>query len=386
MLGKNRKKEIQLNLNELFADLEGLMEFCDKMSNDLDKVYEGISKGIKYVIVNSNSMTYKNSLREIVKHLAEADRLYREYINRKNKNTIFSFFHKKGKMNHIVEIPLDEEIEISDLQGVILPTKEFLERICKQNIENNRAREAKYHQREAYYRKQKGFEEVGMVYTRTELLQIDRDFMYYYSGMSGEVEEDFRNLYNGERYQGRLASVNPLYNSYIENVEQIRRQNDISLTKIGNVYFVENGRHRILYIMRNGEGATIPVTITKRIENQEFNRILEELKRKYNMVAYKNNTLNDNPDILLRVGEEAYRLANDGELVEFYHNLQAGKSNNHFEKISFVSEIDFDKVAVTRKYEALIYQKYLELGKDFITGNFTDVIKHFERNKCTIIL
>jgi len=209
-------------------------------------------------------------------------------------------------------------------------------------------------------------------------LFVDSDFLYYYTGTSGSIEQDFRTLYSGERYQGRLASISPLHNSYEENVAQIRRQNDISLTKLGNVYFIENGRHRILYIMRNGMGAIIPISISRRIEDQEFNRILEKLRQEYNMVAYKNNILNDAPDILLKDASEAYRIKSKEELLIFYDNLQAGRNNHQFEKIPFENEPEVDKVEFTRKYKALIYQKYAEYGKEIITGNFSEVIKYFD--------
>jgi len=156
--------------------------------------------------------------------------------------------------------------------------------------------------------------------------------------------------------------------------------NLIKLTKLGNVYETEDGRHRILYLLNSGKSISIPAKVSRRFEDEEVNIILKELTNYYNVKVYKNNVLNDELNILICLNDKLYEIRNKNELVNFYNSV---KSNN----IINISSTDFKIVPknnieknreIIKLYKKLIMQKYYELGETILLSNFSTLIKYFD--------
>lgn len=373
----NKRKKILNVLNDLFSNDEQLNNLCMAVSNDYDTVIKAISMIIKYVFVEQNLQYTGMSLSSIFYKAVyvDIDLDYEKYL----KKTKGIMFFKRDNEKESFSFPLDSSIRVSDLKGLRLPTVDKIKEICDNNII---VEEARYNEMLSDFEKKKrkydsyselrGFDEVGFCYSRREALTIDSSFIYYHEELSGDVLKDFNNLYHGERYISPFSNLNPLKNSYKENIESIKKNSDISLFKKGNVYEIENGRHRLMYILKNGMKETIPVRITKRFESKKVNIILKYLKDSYNIKIYKNNLLNDEVNILINISGNCYVIENEEELIKFYHDFKDKKFNDNILKIPFDSEID------NIDYKELIFTKYLEVGEDILLGNFTDLYKYFD--------
>lgn len=217
--------------------------------------------------------------------------------------------------------------------------------------------------------------EYGFQYSRRELVTIDSSFKYCNDELSGNIYNDFDNLYSNERYVDSFRVVSPLNRSYEENINEIKRNSDICLLKIGNSYKIENGRHRIIYLLKNRKEEKIPVLLTRVFEDKESNIIFKYLKEVYNAVIYKNNLLNDEFDLLININGIAYNIKNKEELILFCDNLRKDKPNDSFDKVNFNVLGNSDDLS---KYKNLIFNKYLEIGSSVLIGNFTDLIKYFD--------
>lgn len=216
--------------------------------------------------------------------------------------------------------------------------------------------------------------DVGFQYSRRELVTIDSSFKYCNGELTGNVYKDFDNLYNPERYVDSFRVISPLKNSYEDNINNIKRNSDICLLKVGNSYKIENGRHRIMYILKYGMEEKIPVLLTRLIEDKESDIIFKYLKEAFNANIYKNNLLNDEVNLLISINGIAYNIRNKEELKLFYNNLKNGKSIDNFGKINFNLVGNKDDIY---RYSKLIFNKYLEIGNELLTSNFTDLVKYF---------
>jgi len=374
LVNKYDKKIVINNLNRMFSDYEGLKDFCVFLNNDLNTIINMISKIIKYAFVNQNFIINSSTLSTILFDLKDEDKSYKAFLRRTNKG-FFGLFKRKESVHKNFLIPLDDDIRLSDVDGLILPSMEYLKQICSENLLDQKEIAEDRKRKKQEYESQKGFSEVGFVYTRLEIVTIDSSFTYYHPQLTGNVNEDYYRMYHDERYKNKPSSLD---NSYEDNINKIKKGNDIRLTKYGNVYDIENGRHRILYILKNGKLETIPVWVHRRIEDKEFNQILISLKKDYHIRVYKNNLLNDEPNILILLNNFVYEIKNKTDLKEFYDNLKQGKSNDNFFAIKFDELVCLDDEEQISKYKELIYKKYVELGDYILIGNFTDIINCFE--------
>lgn len=375
MLNKNEKKQIINRLNTMFNSKEQLIALCNVLSNDIDKIMQVISKIIKYSFVKGY-LHDGETLCSLIYHPDYVDEKYKEYLNINSKKTLFRFFNRKKDKEYNFSISLDEDINLTDLSGLIIPQKSQLQMICNNNLNEQKQKEEIEQRKNNYYKKNRIFEEIGFLYSRYELIEIDTSFIYYHNDLSGNINDDFNDLYNGERYISNPLS--PLNNSYQDNIEQIKTQHDIVLRKIGNVYEIENGRHRIIYILKKGQKTTIPVKIFRRIEDREFNVIINKLKKEYSVKVYKNNLLDNNPNIIIVHNGIAYEIKNSEKLKEFYNNLSRGIPNNTFNHMLFNIQQGNNSKEIINIYKKIIIQKYLELGDNFLKNNFSNIIKHFE--------
>ena len=374
MMKKNEKKKIINELNTLFSNYDELSRLCNELSNNFDTVIEYINKIIKYFFVEKN-MGHHHSLWSLVYSVDEADELYKVYLNKKEKHHLLRFIKRKPKQKNKNLSILDNVIDINDVEGLILPSIEDIRTICNTNIQKQAEYEEKVRQKNKYYQEQKGFEEIAFTYDRIEPITIDASFIYYNATLSGNIDEDYIQLYQDERYHKNKQS--PLNKTYEENIKEIKRSSDIILRKLGNIYELCNGRHRIIYILKQRESVTIYVKMIRRFEDQETNIILNILKNKYNIIIYKNNIFNDEQNLVIIFNGTLYEIKNKKELKEFYNNLENNKPNISYKKTEFDILDKTNTSKTMNKYQNIIFKKYLEFGDIIITSNYTDVLKYF---------
>lgn len=356
-------KKIVNKLNNHFSNESELIDLCNSLSNEPQKVLEMISKIIKYAFVHKEFLNNQETLQDISKKITNIDIEYQKYLNKKS----FPLFMKKSTIDNEISSMLDKDIRLTDIQGIRIPTIDKIDEICQNNQKRFTPKKPEKH-----FKEQRGFELEGFTYTRCELLTITPTFRYDYQEATGNLEIDFDTIYQDDRYINRQSFMNPLNNSYEKNIQKIKSNTSITLKKEGNVYDIKNGRHRILYIMKHGIPVEIPITITRRIEDKEFNEILCILKEKYNAKIYKNNLTDDNPNILISINQMAYVIKNKDELISFYKNLRNKTKGNYF---NFLFNLNQGNNIAT--YENMIYQKYLEIGSTVLTSNFTDLFQYF---------
>lgn len=376
----NKRKKVVMILNEMFNDNEQLNNLCETVSNDYNTVLRAINMIVKYAFIDQR-MQYSCMSLSTIFYKAEYIDVDLEYANylKNSESRLKKIFFKKNTNDLKLSFPLDSDIRISDLKGLRLPTLDKIREICDKNIimEDARYKEImleKENKKTKYdsYRDLRGFDEVGFCYKRRELVTINSSFVYYHDELNGNISDDFNVLYSGERYTNQFSNLSPLKNSYEDNIIDIKRNSDIALFKKGNVYEIENGRHRILYILKNGKEEKIPVFMTKRFESKKVNIILKYFKDGYNIDVYKNNLLNDEVNILINIFGNCYVIENEEDLIKFYHNFK----DNNFDKDTL--KIPFDAKKEDIDYKDLIFNKYLEVGEDILLGNFTDLCKYFD--------
>lgn len=376
------KKNIVKLLNDLFGNTEDLSKLCSELSNDYNSVIKAINKIIKgffsdfYLVSNIKSLVSIYYIFEKV----DVDSNYKFFLDNVSKNkSLFSNFKFAKKRNVISFEYLDSDIDISDLDELRIPSLDKIKEICDKNkiriermLDESKKEREKVLEKYNSFRGLREFDEVGFSYSRRELVTIASSFMYYNDELAMEVDKDFVYLYNKDRYTNSLSSLNPLGRSYEENISDIKGSSDISLFKKGKVYEIENGRHRILYILKNKKIEQIPVMVTRRFEDKEINIILTDLINNYNVSVYKNNILNDEVNLLVKLNGIAYVISNKEELVLLYNKIKNDEEFVEFNKISF--DIANDNI----DYKELIFSKYLELGSDVLTNDFTDLSRFFD--------
>lgn len=367
------KREIVVRLNEMFSNMDDMFYFCEAYANDPSKVIEMINKIIKFAFVyqkfETEELTIGMALDEM-RRLEDLDAKYAEYL--KKTNGLWQRLIKEPSKTFVYEV-INEEIRLSDVKGLELPSFSKIEEIC--NI--NKDREEKRKQMEKKYEKNLGFSKVGFSYVRPELVTINNKMIYKGFGLTGNIERDLEVLYQDDRYGSMGVKEGPLYRGYEANIENMRNQNDITLRKYGNVNIIENGRHRLVYIMAYGNEETLAIKVIRRFEDKEINVILSELREKYGFSIYKNNLLNDEFDILLGYDNKVYNIKSKAELLKFYDEFKKDNSNISFSSIKFEEiELDYnDKEEIADRYTLIIYDLYLKYGESIITGNLTDLIE-----------
>jgi len=357
-------KKIINKLNQYFSNQIELSELCDEFSNNPDVVIKIISKIIKYAFVNKDFIDSNETLTDISDKIDGIDEKYQLYL----RKTRLTLFKRKNEIDPYLKTILDADIRFADIADLMVPTKEKIEEICQLN-----EREKKKREKSTRCQTQRGFDIIAFTYSRKELITITPSFQYDYPTATGNIQIDFQNKYQEERYIDRPQTLHPLNKDYQTNIEDIKTHTDILLKKVGNVYEIENGKHRILYIMKHGIPVQIPVTMTRRIEDREFNEILCILKENYQAKFYKNNILNDEPNILINIQGKAYVIKNKQELLSFYKSIRDKEPLTNYQSIPF----DIKPNGNIKTYENMIYQKYLEVGDIILSSNFTELSKYF---------
>ena len=371
-----KKKKIVDKLNRKINNYQELSAFCNELSNDANLVIDNISRVIKYAFIKEDFILYSKPLYALLSEIKNIDDLDEKYRVVTNKNTIFPMIRKNTESNNF-NLPLHDDIKISNITNLKLPSPADIEEICRENLRLEKIKLEQKQEQEVLYKKEKGFEETGLEYTRPELITIDSNFKYYGMNLSSNPNTDFKLLYSDERYNDTKEPSNPLNNDYHSNISKIKQSTDISITKLGNLNKIKNGRHRIIYILHNGKPVTIPAKVTRRIEDKEINIILINLKKIFSISACKNNILNDEPNILLISNNMLYEIKDKESLIEFYNNIMNNKTNEHFSPIKFNIINNINRNQIISKYKELIFKRYLSIGTKILTSNFTEIIKYF---------
>lgn len=390
MLSVTEKIRIVNKLSSLFGSYDELSFLCKYLENNPEEVKKAVSKIIKGSFVTGDFLNYNYSLVSLIRGDKPIQEMYDEYVEKNSKKGLFSFFSNKKRKKSKKEIEKDEKIRrnlrmevdddiiLSDIEGIRLPSNSEIITMCEENQRTDRIEEEKLQKRIAFYKKHRGFDETAFYYRRDDLLLIDTDFIYESDDLTGKIYEDYRYLYSGERYVGNQSRFSPLNNSFETNLENIRKANDISFKKRGNVYRIENGRHRVIYLIRSGKSVEIPVNIARRIEDKEFNQRLISIGNDYDIDIYKNNILNDDPDILIGYENALYRVVGNEGVKQFEDGLKTN-SLDSFESIPFeplVVNPDEKKLS-KEKYKMLILKSFIDDGETVVTGNFSDFIKGY---------
>ena len=364
MLEIERRKIIS-DLNYLLNDYSFLLVLADYCNNNHETVIKVISKIIKHAFcierVDKESYLISDDI---------VNEYYCVYLNRTKKK------NSKQKKNNKIRLTfnLDDDIRISDLIGIKLPLMCNIIDVCNVNKQKQRDNDYQKEKRSRTYQEAMGFSETGFIYTVTEMVKFDRNTIYCHSGLTGDLNIDFNKLYNDERYGNNSNS--PLYKTFIDNLVSITKANDIDVTRFGDLYFIGNGRHRILYLMYFNYNVKVPITVNKRIEDEEFNIIICRLINNYKISFNKNNICNDEADILINYNGKTYNTKNIEELKRFEYLLDNGMSLDEY----FVADlVIYSKNDDCNKYKEIrnkIFTYYFEnKDKNIFEGNYTDFLK-----------
>lgn len=241
-------------------------------------------------------------------------------------------------------------------------------------------------------REKRDFGRSGLVYTTCELLTIDDTFNYYSSELIGDPFYDLPIIY-GEK--DTHNSVGILTRPAEENIAKIKRNHDISLFLCDDTYVINNGRHRLVYLQHYykecakycdteeslqslKEQVTIPVRITKRIEDKEINDILLTLKDRYeNISIYKSNILNDNLEIVITYNNSLFYLKNKTEIIDFFIRLELDDNTDIYK----IMDINPNPYPDIEKIYAYLYSK---VGQDLYTFSYITLIRYLMISPPTI--
>lgn len=232
----------------------------------------------------------------------------------------------------------------------------------------------------------------ALTYTVYESIPIDNTFNYYHSELTGNANVDLHIIY-GTR--DTHDSIKTLKKPILENIAKIKRNYDITLTKFDNTYLIANGRHRIIYLKnfyeeneigclnkeelnKLKELVTIPVKVTKRIEDKEINEIIDNLtKNYYGIFIQKANFLNDLPELIIIYKRTLCYIKTKEELIDFYNKLTTFKSIEEYKLVLNESDRynDVDKI-----FEIL----YERMNNAIYQMNYIDIVNYLKENPISI--
>lgn len=179
-----------------------------------------------------------------------------------------------------------------------------------------------------------------VTYVRWENVVVDENFIYEHDELTGNPKQDL-NLIYGKKDMHNSQDV--LKRSYLENIGLIKKGNDISLKLRKGIYHICNGRHRIVYLKyfylincsyydkeKFKEIFTIPFLVSHKIEDEEFNKLLNIFLEKYKGKVFKNNILNEDIDVGVIVNGHLYFVNGVDEFRELIELLDRGDIENRF--------------------------------------------------------
>ncbi len=307
MLNIGLKKDRCNYLNNLLNNYEQMKIICAYGANDRAKVVQIISKIIKYVVLNYRNDETIGSLQHMLANISDIDVAYAQVYQDKRPPRFFK------KANTSLPYELDADIRPLDLIGLNLPSFSFIEKICEDNKRVTNLLNERTEKREKTLSTLMGFDIAAFTYQIEEVVLLDENFAYAGDNLTGDVNDDFHALYCDERYQDNSI----LNNDYQANLQSILDARDISLVKKGGLYYIENGRHRLLYLLAREQTVAIKANVTKRIENEEFNRILIDLHNVIDFIVLKDNPYQDDERICIIHNGNLYVINNITDLQSF---------------------------------------------------------------------
>ena len=259
----------------------------------------------------------------------EGTKIVNKYVDGKRHIIIVPKNHSSIDLGHRVGTyePINK-ISLGNIAFLEIPSIYHIKQIClKQSppqVEKNRSlEEPEIKQLVNYY--------------RYEYVQITDKFEYVSPALTGDADYDIDMIYNGldrKDSRGKLSSV------FDENLKRIKRNTEIiQLSKQGNKYKIENGRHRIVYLTHmyktmtsskhssiKPEDFKIPAVVIHGIENEELNNLLLTIKNRHrNAFFLKDNINNDDENVIIIIDNKVYRVGNIDELKEFVYSTHQDK-------------------------------------------------------------
>lgn len=308
MLNINYKKEAISFLDKKFNNYIQMSDICRLCGNDPELVITVISKIIKCAFLNPKLIDDKAFMNDLIQEIPNIDEEYANNLPRKKG------FRFGKKVKFVVPYTLDYDIDPEDLLDLRLPTLEYIKMVCRDNIFQEQLNKEQDRKRKEKIAQLVGFSATAFNYETEDLVIIDEDFEYDGLKLTGDVINDFRSLYAGERYQ---TVNNPLNRNYYDNLEDILAFNDIRLSKVGKLYYIYNGRHRILYLKAREQPVAIRAYVNKRIENERINELLIDLRNKISYSVFKDNPYSDDEIICIVYDSKLFVIHDEAELERF---------------------------------------------------------------------
>lgn len=364
------RRDIINKINNKLNNATFMREFCNFFDNEPRKVIRGISLFIKISFFDSTS--------PYTMYINDPNLVNERYFDFVNSNRSLLDVFKKGVDPDLLPLELDRDINFKDLDGIKLPSLNTILNYCGVNKEDVKEFTRKRNKRDEELDLKRGFNEVGFLYTTIENVVFNSEFCYYHPDLSGDLIIDFNELYSDHKY--RNNSLSPLNNTLKANIESIRESQDFDLKRLGDVYEIKNGRHRILYLMRNNYSESIPVHVSKRFEDRELNILLRDIRKSHNVVVLKNNICNDFVDLCFVYNGKLYRLSDRESVFDFCKYID---DTDYISKY-FVCDFEVYKNKPEGnfiRYRDLLVKKFLSSDVDLFENDFTDILSMFnEKN------
>ena len=388
MTKKAKNKQILEKLDTLFNSHLGIDTLSKCSEYDPEKVKKLISKIIKFAFVKDDFVESYYTIEKIAQYVerdnVDIDEAYRKYLEAKERKGIFSWFKKRSNKTKLLNdgrIELDNDIDRKDIQKLRLPTEDKIDETCQRYKDLfERIRRAE-EERKLNKNKFNKFEDQIFTYSRYELFEIGKESKYVGAGLTGNFDNDFMTLYGDERYTGNNFVNSPIKNSVHENLSSIKRKNDIKIFLVGDTFSIENGRHRLVYIINHFGTIKIPLYVTRIIEDNEFNKLLFSLKDMGITHFFKNNALNDEPNIFICKDDMAYVVRGKDELKKFSEKIENKESLDEFESFNLILKNDPVEYNDKLKYKLEIIKMCKKSGNQILNQDFSELVKMFEGNE-----
>jgi hypothetical protein len=263
-------------------------------------------------------------------------------IQKLSKKVLKKYMDRGVILCFIKESEIKNTIQPSNFLMINLPTKHQLENICAFNqnyrigskISKNKPEEQQEQRKLSALR-----------YSRVELIPIDDTFIYNNPELSGDASYDIDIVYGRLDYK---CTKNTVSNNPNENISRIKDLNDIHVTRFQGEYFINNGRHRLVYLKNYYEKnkkyyesigklnelkkyLTIPVSVELTIEDKKVNDLLTSLERTRPKIKFlKADVTNDDLKLVIIDQGHAYYVESERDILELSKYLLSDKPLNKF--------------------------------------------------------
>lgn len=225
---------------------------------------------------------------------------------------------------------------------------------------------------------------IGTMYSRYEQISVTDLFEYTNSEFTGDIDYDIDLIYGQlDSNKSREAALR----NTVQNIESIKKRDDITVRKKGNKYEIRNGRHRILYLkhfyVSNYESykqdnrlhtlkkyVTIPMNVESSIEDEITTQYI--LKLYYlnpRTEFYKTNINNDLPNLIIVFNNRVYSINSTEEIIELHNYLL----QNHFHNKYYICENDSN---YSKDYQKIFDYLIINLKEKTYNMDLLDIIRH----------